>query len=253
MKVRVLGAYGGEGPDLRTSCLLINDRLAVDAGALTSALSLREQAKVSGILISHTHLDHIHDLGFLADNIFGKRDTPVEILGTEKSIQVLKKHFFNNRIWPDFTQIPNSDHPILVCRAFKPGQEIDIAGLKVKPIPVNHPIPSVGFIISDGKNSLLYSGDTGPTERLWKEADKLNNLKLVIIEVSFPNQMEEVAKLSGHLTPKMAEAELAKLKEPPAMVRAFHMKPAFIKELEREMARLKIKITPLKQGEVIEV
>jgi len=253
MKVRVLGAYGGEGPGFRTSCILINDRLAIDAGALTSSLSLREQAKIGGILISHTHLDHIQDLGFLADNIFGKRDTPVEIFGTEKTVQVLKKHFFNNRIWPDFTQIPNSDHPVLDYQVFKPGQEMDIAGLKVKSVPVNHPIPSVGFIISDGKKSLLYSGDTGPTERLWKEANKLNDLKLVIIEISFPNRMQELAELTGHLTPKMAEAELAKLREPPAMIRAFHMKPAFIKELEREMARLKIKITPLKQGEVIEV
>jgi len=253
MEIKVLGAYGGEGPGLRTSCILINNRLALDAGGLTSGLSLQEQAKINAILVSHTHLDHINDIAFLADNIFGKRKEPVRIYGSEKTIQTLEKHFLNNRIWPDFTKLPNPEQPVLLYQVLKPEAEVKIEGLAVKMIPVNHPIPSVGYIINNGKSALVYTGDTGPTERIWKEVSKTPNVKLVLIEVSFPNSMEQLAELTGHLTPNLAEAELKKIAQDGYIPRAFHLKPSFLKELKQELARLKTKILPLEQGEIIEI
>ncbi len=253
MKIKVLGAYGGEGIGFRTSSFLINDRIALEAGAITSSLSLRQQAKLNAIIISHTHLDHIHDIAFLADNVFGKRETPVEVIATEKSIRTLKKHFFNNKLWPDFTRIPDENHPTISLRAIKPNQEIKLEGLTIKAIPVNHPIPAVGYIISDSKSAFVYTGDTGITENLWKEANKQDNLKLVIIEVSFPNRLEELAKISGHLTPKLAQGEIAKLNQKPLQFRAFHMKPVFLREILKELSKLKPQIIPLEQEEVIEI
>jgi len=253
MELKVLGAYGGEGPNQKTSCILINNRIALDAGAITSSLNLQDQARINSILISHTHLDHIHDISFLADNIFGKRKDPVRIIGLDKSIAVLQKHFLNNRIWPDFTRIPTAEQPVLTYQSIKPGQEIKIEGLDVKAIPVNHTVPAVGYFVSDGKSSIVYSGDTGPTERIWKEASKLTNLKLVIIEVSFPNDMQKLAEITGHFTPRMAEAELKKIGQDGFMARAFHLKPAYLKELKQELAKTKPKIIPLEQGEVIQV
>ena len=253
MEIKILGAYGGEGPGLKTSCMVINGRLAVDAGALTSSLSLQDQAKINTILVSHTHLDHIHDISFLADNIFGKRKEPVRIVGLERSIASLQKHFLNNRIWPDFTKIPNAEQPVLAYQTIRPGQELKVDGLTVRAVPVNHTVPAVGYLISDAKSTLLYTGDTGPTERIWKEASKIANLKLVLIEVSFPNNMQKLAELTGHFTPKMAEAELLKLGGDGYMARAFHMKHAYLKDLKQELARTKPRIIPLDQGEVISI
>jgi len=253
MEVKILGAFGGEAPGLKTSCILVNNRLALDAGALTSSLSLQEQTRVNAILVSHTHLDHIHDISFLSDNIFGRRKDPVRILGLEKSLATLQKHFLNNRIWPDFTKIPSPEQPVLVYQALKPGPEYKIEGLTVRIIPVNHSVPSVGFIVSDAKSSLIYTGDTGPTERLWKESEKLSNLKLVLIEVSFPNEMQKLAEATGHFTPKMAEQELLKIPLDGYMARAFHLKPTHLKELRQELARTRPKIIPVEQGEVIQI
>jgi len=253
MELKVLGAFGGEAPGLKTSCILINGRLALDAGALTSSLSLQNQTRINAILISHTHLDHIHDISFLADNVFGKRKDPVRIVGLEKSIEVLKKHFLNNRIWPDFTRIPSPEQPVLAYQPIKPNQEYNIEGLTVRAIPVNHTIPSAGYIVSDAKSSLVYTGDTGPTERIWKEARKLDNLKLVLIEVSFPNEMRKLAELTGHFTPHLAAEELKKLPQDGFMARAFHLKPTHLKELKQELSRTKPKIIPVEQGEVIQL
>jgi cAMP phosphodiesterase len=253
MEVKILGAFGGEAPGLKTSCIVINNRLALDAGALTSSLSLQDQAKINAILVSHTHLDHIHDISFLADNIFGKRKEPVIIVSMEKSIEVLQKHFLNNRIWPDFTKLPNADQPVLAYKAIKPGQEYKIEGLNVRAVPVNHSIPSVGFIISDDKSALVYTGDTGPTDQIWKDAEKTANLKLVLIEVSFPNEMQKLAEVTGHFTPRMAEEELKKLQKDGYEARAFHLKPTHLKELKQELARTRPKIVPVEQGEVIQI
>jgi len=253
MEIKVLGAYGGEGPGLRSSCLLINNRIALDAGALTSGLSLSDQLKVNAILVSHTHLDHIQDLGFIADNVFGKRKEPIRILALAKSLQIIQKHIMNNRVWPDFSKIPSPENPVLVYQSLKIGEEIKIEGLSVRPIPVNHPVPSAAFIVSDGKSTFIYTGDSGATERLWKEANKTNGLRLVVIEVSFPNRLQSLAELTGHLTPKMAEAELKKLELQGYQARAFHLKPNYLAELKRELVRTKPRIIPLEQGEIIEL
>lgn len=254
MELKVLGCYGSEGPGFRTSCFLVNRTLAIDAGALTSGLSLTDQAKVNAVLISHTHLDHIQDLGFLADNMYGRREKPVRVYGLKRSLEFIKEHFMNNRIWPDFTQIliPNSKEPVIIYEEVKPGEEFQVEGLKAKAIPVNHPILAVGYIISDGKTSMLYSGDTGSTERIWREANRQKNLKLVLIEVSFPNRMEEFADITGHLTPLLAQKELDKLNTNSAQVYAFHMKPSYLAVLKKELERLKPQIKILEQGEIVQ-
>lgn len=251
MKINVLGCYGGEMPGYATSSFLINNKVAVDAGAVTSHLSLAQQPKISAILVSHTHLDHILEIGFLADNIFGKRDEPVEIYGIKESIEYMKKHFMNDRIWPDFTKIPTKENPVLSYRQVEPGKTFEVEGLECMAIPVEHTIPAVGYLISDKKSSMVYSGDTGPTKELWKKAAELKNLKAVFIEASFPNNMEELAKQTGHLTPKMMGKEIDKIKLNNFKAYTFHMKPQYLKNLEEEIRNLAGPIKVAKQGDEI--
>jgi len=251
MIVQVLGCYGGESPECRPVSLLINGTVLLDAGAITSVLPLKEQSKINAILISHTHLDHIQDIGFLADNIFGKRDRPVRVFGTKTCLQYLKEHVLNNHIWPDFTTIPNAEAPVLAYEVIQPGREFEVDGLTVKAVKVDHAVPAVGYLVSDAKASLVYSADTGPTQQIWKEASKLKNLKAVFVEASFPNELRRLAQLTGHLTPEMTVGEIHKISQDGFITYVLHMKPAFLEVLAQEFKSHGEKIHLLKQGERI--
>ena len=79
MKLELLGTYGGSTDTNSLTSFLLDGFLAIDAGSLTQSLSLERQAKISDILISHSHLDHTLSLPFLADNMFGERPEPIRI------------------------------------------------------------------------------------------------------------------------------------------------------------------------------
>jgi ribonuclease BN (tRNA processing enzyme) len=108
----------------------------------------------------------------------------------------------------------------------------------IRAVRVSHSVPTVGFIISDGSSSLLYTADTRGTDQIWKEARKARNLKGVLIETSFPNRMHGLAELSGHLTPHGLLQEINKsgLKVP---FYVFHIKAMFVEEVQKEIAKLK--------------
>ncbi|HCX89373.1 MAG: hypothetical protein COW04_02825 [Deltaproteobacteria bacterium CG12_big_fil_rev_8_21_14_0_65_43_10] len=255
MKIKVLGCYGAELKDFHSTTFLINDTLLLDAGTITSALTLDEQMNIHSILVTHSHLDHTKDILFLADNlIVGENNTSVEIISIPEVIDNLKSHLLNDKIYPDFTVLPTIEKPILQFKPIKTGEPVCIAGLTVIAIPVNHTVDAVGYIIRDKKSSIVYTGDTGTTDRIWEEANKLPDLKAVFIETSFPNRLSKLAKVSGHLTPSMLKDQLDKLKNPDASILVFHMKPQHLPELEHDLAEIKNRsIIILKQGEVFNV
>jgi ribonuclease BN (tRNA processing enzyme) len=253
MEIRVLGCYGGEAPGHRTTCFLINSRVAIDAGAVTGALSLKDQVRVDAVILTHSHLDHVRDLAFLADNIFGKRDKPVIIYGLPETIREVRNHILNNSVWPDFTRIPNAEHPILAYQEIREGAPVEIEGLKVTVVKVNHTIPTAGFIVENATKSFAISGDTGPTDALWNEAKKHPELAALFLETSFPSRMSELAELTGHLTPTLARQEFAKLNRPDLPVHLYHMKPQFLKEIMGEMDGSTPTLRVARQGDHIEI
>ncbi len=242
MRLRILGCHGGESPSHRTTCFLIDDNLLLDAGALTRGLTVTDQAKIDHIFISHSHLDHIQDLALLADNVIGLRDTPVRIYCTDPTADTLEKHFFNNLIWPDFTKIPNPrnpDTPTLQLVRTRSGDTVEAGTYKVRTVAVNHPVDCQAHFVSGPSGTLVYSGDTGPTDKLWQEVNALNDLRALIYEVSFPNNMDKLAQISGHLTPQMMAAELEKFEpQTRAPVLLYHMKPGFHDVLKEQVAAL---------------
>lgn len=241
MQIRILGCYGSEYPGHLTSCFLINDTLVIDAGAMTSSLTLKEQAKIDNILLSHGHLDHLLDIGFLADNVIGSKLYPVKIHAAQPVLDVLMGHIMNNRIWPDFTKIPTVHHPVLSVQPINPMKTFNLGGLRIRAIPVNHTVPTCGFIVQENHGAaFVYSGDTGPTEELWEAANRLSNLKALFIELSFPNRFQERADVSLHFTPQTLDIELDKIKLGSKIpVRLYHMKPHFLDEIEKEIKALK--------------
>jgi 3',5'-cyclic-nucleotide phosphodiesterase len=245
MELKVLGCHGGETPKHRTSSFLLDGVLGIDAGAATSALTLREQAKLHAVLVSHAHLDHVRDLASLADNRCQGGDRPLVIAGTHWTLGALKKHFFNNVLWPDFSRIPlaRGGGMTIEWLPMKPEKVYDVAGYRARAVLVSHTIESAAFIVERGEHAIAYSGDTGPTERLWELLGETPTLRAMLMEVSFPNSMQWLANASGHHTPATLDRELDKLRGPhksgEVPVLLYHIKPTFQREVEREVAKLK--------------
>ena len=244
MKLQVLGCHGGELPKHKTTCFLIDGIMALDAGALC-ALQLEDLVKVDHILLTHSHFDHVKDLPLLADLIVGRRDKPVTIYCSHECARTLKANMFNNALWPDFTQIPTRKNPVLEIKPFKAGSKFKIGKYEIQTVLVSHPVESCGFVVTNGKASVAMSGDTGPTEKLWKVLNKVKNLKAVLLETSFPNKLQQLADISGHLTPQTLASELTKFDRNGAEVFLYHLKPAFVPQLKKELANLPVEVLEL--------
>ena len=224
MKIRVLGCSGGIGGSLRTTALLVDDDVLVDAGTGVGDLSLEALARIDHIFVSHSHLDHVTSIPFLVDTVCWMRGQPITVYGIKETLDILREHLFNWRIWPDFTQIPNADKPFMVYREIAVGETVEIKGRRFTPIPANHTVPAVGYSLATARGCLIYSGDTCANEGLWKAVNATRNLKYLIIETAFSNKERDVAAASKHLCPATLAEELEKMRAAPE-VYITHLKP----------------------------
>jgi 3',5'-cyclic-nucleotide phosphodiesterase len=251
LQLRVVGCHGGETPKHRTCAFLLDERLAIDAGSLTSGLDLKLQYQLEAVLVSHSHLDHIRDLATIADNRAQFGCKPLVVAGTKTTIAVLKKHFFNGLLWPDFSVIPSKKHPTILYQVLELEKRAEVAGFGVRAIAVTHTIDTSAFIIDKNGASVAYSGDTGPTNRLWKVLNAEKDLRALLMEVSFPNEEQRLATVSGHHTPQTLLPDLKKYKSPkdlPTLL--YHIKPAFQSIVEKQCSKLKgVELTVLTLGE----
>ncbi len=238
MKIRVLGAYGSEGPAHRPTAFLVNDRILVDAGTVSAALSVEEQGAIDYALLSHAHLDHVVGLAFLTETLaMTGVNKPVVATGIAPVVEALRTHGFNDSLWPDFSQIPSPAAPVLRFRTLPEEVESRVNELWVHPVPVDHTVPTTGFIIHDGETGFVYSGDTGPTERIWAAAREFRGLRAVIVESAFPNRLDGLARASKHLTPTLLRREMEKI-PPDLPLWIFHIKPQFLEETAEELMKL---------------
>lgn len=254
MKIKILGCSGAELPNFSPPAFLIDDRILLDAGTTGAFLNETAQRKISHILITHAHLDHIRGIPTLADNmLLRNRKHNITLVGIKEVLHTLRKNLFNNFIWPDFTRIPSPRKPVVKLKVIKTGKSFKIHDYKITAERVNHSIWATGYIIKDpnGK-SLLYTGDTGPTNNLWKRVNmefQKVGIDGTIIEVTFPNNMRETAIKTGHLTTAMLLEELKKLKQLPRKIFVTHTKPQFLNIISKELRAIKVKqITILQDG-----
>lgn len=250
MELRVLGCHGGETPKHRTSSFLLDGTTAIDAGAVTSMLALEDQHRIEHVLVSHAHLDHVRDLATMADNRCQQGGKSLVVAAIPETIAVLKKHFFNDLLWPDFTKIPlrgQGTEMTVVFQAIEPEKTIRLGANEITPVLVDHTIDACGFVVKTPTGTLAYSGDTGPTERLWEVLAGHEDLRALLMEISFPDDHHRLAKVSGHHTPQSLEVELGKLdrltgpgesaaRQLPVLL--YHIKPVFESQVERELARI---------------
>ncbi len=262
MKVRVLGAHGSDlllnGPNGSHLCrsvgFLVNETLAVDAGTLASALTLDEQKRVTHVLLSHLHLDHVKGIPPLVDNISGLVDHVITVGSLGSVLDGMERHLFNDEVFPNFFNLPDPEPSLLRPEVLKPNQPFHLPGrIQVTPVPVNHTVETAGYIIQDDEVAWLYSGDTYVTEEIWKQAAQIPNLRGVFVEVSFPDSMIEMAVRSKHLTPSLLAQEFKKIGNPDLPLYVYHMKPSFRDQIMQEISQLALpNVTILQEGLEIE-
>jgi len=234
MRLRVAGCSGGSVKDRFLSCFLLNDIVALDAGGLTAPLTLEEQLRIRHVIVTHTHLDHNCGLPFLLDNVFGKLDEPIVVYATAPVVRSLETHMFNDELWPDFAKLPSEAKPTLRFETIEAETPFRISELTFTPIAVDHLIPTVGMLVEDASGAILYTSDTGPTERIWQVASTHPRLRCVITEISFASDDDALARASGHMTPRILASELRKLTaKVPVLVT--HTKPGHLPRIEKEL------------------
>jgi ribonuclease BN (tRNA processing enzyme) len=257
MEIRVLGCHGSQLPGYGLTGFLIDGKTLLDAGAVTSVLSLEEQFRIERVLITHAHLDHIRELASLVDNIcLLKRDDPLTVIGTPQVIEALRSHIFNGTIWPDFAAIPCPDKPIIRFVTIGVNERVRCGDLDVTAVAVHHSVETVAYVVEveqsgEGK-AAVFIGDTGPTEEIWQVAARVGSVRAIFVETSLPGKMAEVAELTGHLTPVGLARELEKLGPSEAQIYLYHMKIPYRDQIRREVAALgNPRIHVLRDGQVI--
>ena len=253
VNIRVLGCHGSQMPGCNTTSFLLNGNILVDAGTITTLLTVEEQCNIDYILVTHAHLDHVKDIIFLSDNIcYLQKDRPLMVYGTPYIINALRTHLFNGTIWPDFSTLPSPENPVLKFVVISPGEKLRLDDFDVTPILVDHVVETVGYIIEAEEGSVIFVGDTGPTEKIWEIANSIKNLKAIFIETSLPDGMMEVADVTGHLTPSTLEQELKKLNTHNPDIYLYHMKLRYEQSIQREIALIEDRnIHILKDGQII--
>src|ERR671934_2677779 len=124
MKIKVLGCHGGELPRHRTTCFLIDEKLAIDGGAITAALELEDIVRIDDIFLTHSHFDHVKDVPLMTDVLVGKRETPVIVHGPAETMKAMDRDVFNNRVWPDFRVIPSAQDPVVALHEIPVREEV---------------------------------------------------------------------------------------------------------------------------------
>lgn len=254
MKVRILGCSGGiGGRHLRTTSLLVDDDILIDAGTGVADLSLDELAAIDHVFVTHSHLDHIAALPLMIDSVADRRDAPVTIHATAATLETIRAHIFNWAIWPDFSEIAIRDRMVMQYRAISVGQRIDVGSRSITAVPAEHTVPAVGYQLDSGCASLVFSGDTAGNDAFWQTVNEIANLRYLIIESAFSDREEALAHVSKHLCPRLLFAELDKLSLP-AEVYVTHLKPGQSDAIMQEIGAQAGRVVPglLRNDQVFE-
>jgi len=255
MWISILGCSGGIGPGNRTTSILVDDDILLDACSGVGDLQLQQMTRIKHIFISHSHLDHVAFLPFLVDSIFSQIKEPIQVYGLPETIQALKAHIFNWVIWPDFSELPSKDKPVLVFNELTPYHPICSGDRSVTAIPVEHVVPGVGYTVtSKDTKTFAFSGDTATNESLWNALNKLPSVDALMIEAGYPNSMESLSKLAKHYTPKILADDIKKLHHKPHLMIS-HLKPGLEIQISEALQQehKDYKITCIKSGESIEI
>lgn len=255
MDVCVLGSAGSEAPGFNPPAFLIDDFLLLDAGTVALTLDRVAQCRITHIFLTHAHFDHIKGIPSLVDNLVSMHHTcQIRVLSGKDVISDIKTHIFNSKIWPDFSILPDNDKPIMRYEVITTRKPYTIGGYRIHATRVNHSVPAYAYLVEDpSRGALVYTGDTGPTSAIWKKM-RGHDVKALIVEVSYPNDMIDLALSAGHLTPALLEGEIRKLPLMPEKIYISHLKPHYRPRIEAELARISgVQLEVLDEGTCFKV
>ncbi|MBV9401704.1 MAG: 3',5'-cyclic-nucleotide phosphodiesterase [Bryobacterales bacterium] len=240
MKVKLLGSSLEDSATRQyVSSYLINDAIAIDAGCVGFYGRPRQQESIKHLFLTHAHIDHVASLPIFIENAWTPAGDCCTVYGIPETLDAVQNHIFNNVIWPDFVAFSRNMPPFLRLCPLQDEVSVDAAGFKITPVRVNHLIPTVGFVVSNGGKAVIFGADSGPTNRLWELAHNTPGLQAVFVEACFPNTMKGLAESSRHLTPEMFSREVAKM---PAGIKviAVHIKVRYRDQVIRELKALRL-------------
>lgn len=224
MQVKILGCSGGVSANLRTTSLLVDDDVLIDAGTGVGDLTLDEMSRIQHVFLTHSHLDHIASLPLLIDTIFDRIYDPLVVHARADTIEALKHHIFNNIIWPDFSRLPSADKPVMTFNVLSPNEHCELDGRNFEMIPVNHIVPGAGYRVSCETGVFVFSGDTTSNDTLWQELNSGDRLDVMMVEAAFANKDVDLCRRAGHYCPQLLAEDMLKLKHDPDIYIS-HTKP----------------------------
>lgn len=231
MTIRVLGCSGGIGGLTGSTCIQLGEHILIDAGSGLNSLTLTEMRAVKHIVLTHAHMDHICSLPTFLANLFDYFSEPIVVHALPETIQVLKECIFNWQVWPDFTQLPTPENPILAFQEITPHQAFTIDDYLFLPFLAAHTVPTAALSVTHNNKHFVFSSDTKYTEQFLAELNSLGPIDILMIECSFPDRYAEIAEVSCHLTPATVEQTLNALELKPSEVWISHLKPSYEEEL----------------------
>ena len=216
MRIRILGCSGGIGAGSRTSAMLIDNDVLIDAGTGIGDLELADLDSIRHVFLTHAHLDHVAGLPMLVDRVFDENfETPLTVYAREETLRAIQEHLFNGVIWPDFAKLPSAEKPMLRYEVCSPGDTVRIDERDFYAVDVMHSVPSLGYTVQNSGGAFAVSGDTKSNETLWPVLNACDDLRMLVIEVSFPDEMERLAAESGHYCPRTLTRDLERLRHSP--------------------------------------
>lgn len=247
MQIKVLGCSGGIDTNTRTTSFLLNNDALIDAGTGVCDLSLQMQMGIRHVFLTHSHFDHLAGLPFLADSVsrhcHKENLPPIKIYALASVLDDLHQCIFNNRIWPDFTQLPSSQAPTLECIPIAVGDKITLPDdCVIEAIPAVHNVPTVGYAVHQHGQSWVFTGDTGCNPLLWQYINQLPErglfLRWLVAEATFASEKQSFAELTGHYTPHSLAQDMQLLHTGNFDLYLTHLKPCNRSAILKDMAEL---------------
>ena len=196
--------------------MLVDDDVLIDAGTGIGDLALDEIDSIRHVFLTHAHLDHIAGLPMLVDSVFDENfDRPLTVYAREETLRAIQDHLFNDVIWPDFARLPTAENPMLRYEVCSPGDTVTIGHRNFYAVDVMHTVPTLGYTVRNSGGVFAVSGDTKTNETLWPVLNACDDLKVLVIEVSFPDEMEGLANDAGHYCPSTLAKDLERLHHEP--------------------------------------
>ncbi|MCG6932298.1 MAG: 3',5'-cyclic-nucleotide phosphodiesterase [Gallionella sp.] len=224
MNIAVLGCYGGIGGARRTTALLLDDDVLVDAGTGVGELDLDQMARVEHVFLTHSHLDHCAFIPLLADAVAFLRKRPLLVHALPQTIAALRENLLNGVLWPDYTALPTAEVPYIRFVPVALGDTVRLGRRRITPLPARHAVPAVGYRLDSGEGSFVYSGDTTDCEEFWVALNRIDKLRYLMIETTLLNENAGAAARSGHMTAELLAQGLARLQRPVQLL-ITHMEP----------------------------